>query len=227
MFLVQIERRPDRILARLAVLLNVFLMLANLLASYISGSLAIVRWIYRFYLFSLNGHSNMLWRMVGNDADTWKSCEISNNKRVIDFSRFFSFFFDGEKQSVKYYFSSLKCSVIANTIFFPEICLFMNKDFTPSKNQFILSVFVDSLMDVLTGVTVSVCLWLINKTDYFKYPRGRTRFAFWMSGVYWNSKFLKIRLEIIGVILCSIIMGIANVVVIFSSIMAIIQNEVC
>ena len=54
----------------------------------------------------------------------------------------------------------------------------MSKDFTPSKNQFILSVFVDSLMDVLTGVTVSVCLWLINKTDYFKYPRGRTRFAF-------------------------------------------------
>ncbi|PAV57477.1 hypothetical protein WR25_26893 isoform D [Diploscapter pachys] len=107
----KMERRPDRILARLAVLLNVFLMLANLLASYTSGSLAIV------------------------------------------------------------------------------------------------SVFVDSLMDVLTGVTVSVCLWLINKTDYFKYPRGRTR------------------LEIIGVILCSIIMGIANVVVIFSSIMAIIQNE--
>ncbi|KAK6017519.1 cation efflux family protein, partial [Ostertagia ostertagi] len=52
----------------------------------------------------------------------------------------------------------------------------------------IVSTFVDSFMDISTGLILGLCLWLIKNTNTQKYPRGRER------------------LELLGVILCSIIM---------------------
>ncbi|GMR54886.1 hypothetical protein PMAYCL1PPCAC_25081, partial [Pristionchus mayeri] len=72
----------------------------------------------------------------------------------------------------------------------------------------IISTFVESAMDLTTGLIMGLCLHLIKKTDYYKYPRGRER------------------LETIGVILCAVIMGIANVVIILHSINAIVHGNI-
>ncbi|PIO70809.1 hypothetical protein TELCIR_07320 [Teladorsagia circumcincta] len=72
----------------------------------------------------------------------------------------------------------------------------------------IVSTFVDSFMDVSTGLILGLCLWLIKNTNTQKYPRGRER------------------LELLGVILCSIIMGIANMFLIMQSLSAIITGKV-
>ncbi|GMR45181.1 hypothetical protein PMAYCL1PPCAC_15376 [Pristionchus mayeri] len=72
----------------------------------------------------------------------------------------------------------------------------------------IISTFVESAMDLTTGLIMGLCLHLIKKSDYFKYPRGRER------------------LETVGVVLCSVIMGIANIVIILHSLNAIIHGEI-
>ncbi|KJH46181.1 cation diffusion facilitator family transporter [Dictyocaulus viviparus] len=72
----------------------------------------------------------------------------------------------------------------------------------------IVSTFVDSFMDITTSLVLNVCLWLIHNTNSHKYPRGRER------------------LELLGVILCSMIMGIANMFLIMQSISAIITGKI-
>ncbi|KAE9419204.1 hypothetical protein Angca_009104, partial [Angiostrongylus cantonensis] len=72
----------------------------------------------------------------------------------------------------------------------------------------IVSTFVDSLMDITTSLVLSVCLCLINNTNSHKYPRGRER------------------LELLGVILCSMIMGISNMFLIMQSLSAIIIGKI-
>ncbi|CAI5449326.1 unnamed protein product [Caenorhabditis angaria] len=70
----------------------------------------------------------------------------------------------------------------------------------------IVSTFVDSLMDVSTGVIIGICLRMIEKTDRFHYPRGRAR------------------LELLGVIVCSILMGIANSILVLESVRSILAG---
>lgn len=77
-----------------------------------------------------------------------------------------------------------------------------------SNSLSILSAFVDSFMDVTSGAIIGVCLWLINNTNSFNYPRGRQR------------------LELVGVIICSIIMGIANMAIIMQSVTAILTGDI-
>ncbi|WKY07972.1 hypothetical protein Q1695_007456 [Nippostrongylus brasiliensis] len=72
----------------------------------------------------------------------------------------------------------------------------------------IISTFVDSFMDITTSIVLGTCLWLINNTNSHKYPRGRGR------------------LELLGVILCSIIMGTANMFLVVESISAIISGQI-
>ncbi|CAD6196751.1 unnamed protein product [Caenorhabditis auriculariae] len=77
-----------------------------------------------------------------------------------------------------------------------------------SHSLSIVSTFVDSLMDVTSGAILGVCLWLIENTNSFNYPRGRAR------------------LELLGVILTSILMGIANMVIIAKSISVIVSGDI-
>ncbi|GMS82571.1 hypothetical protein PENTCL1PPCAC_4746, partial [Pristionchus entomophagus] len=72
----------------------------------------------------------------------------------------------------------------------------------------IVSTFVESAMDLTTGLIMFACLRMIKNSDDYKYPRGRER------------------LETVGVILCSIIMGITNIVVILHSINAILNDKI-
>ncbi|GMR52408.1 hypothetical protein PMAYCL1PPCAC_22603, partial [Pristionchus mayeri] len=72
----------------------------------------------------------------------------------------------------------------------------------------IISTFVESAMDLTTGLIMGLCLHLIKKSDFFKYPRGRER------------------LETVGVILCAVIMGISNIVIILHSLNAIVHGNI-
>ncbi|PIC51064.1 hypothetical protein B9Z55_001725 [Caenorhabditis nigoni] len=72
----------------------------------------------------------------------------------------------------------------------------------------IMSTFVDSSMDIACSFVMNICLSAISKTDALKYPRGRDR------------------LELIGVILCSVIMAFANVSMIMQSINSIVNDTV-
>lgn len=62
-------------------------------------------------------------------------------------------------------------------------------------------------MDVVSSVIVFATIWAINNTNRFTYPRGRQR------------------LEIVAVIICSVFMGVANVMMIAQSVQAIINNS--
>ncbi|PIC35195.1 hypothetical protein B9Z55_014625 [Caenorhabditis nigoni] len=72
----------------------------------------------------------------------------------------------------------------------------------------IVSTFVDSLMDVTSGLIIGICLKLIKNTNMFNYPRGRAR------------------LELVGVIICSILMGIANTLLVVESIRSILSGNI-
>ncbi|KAI6174486.1 Cation efflux family protein [Aphelenchoides bicaudatus] len=71
----------------------------------------------------------------------------------------------------------------------------------------IISVFIDSMIDLLSSVIVHMTIWAINNTDKFNYPRGRHR------------------LELMAVIGCSIFMGVANIMLTIRSIEAIVSNQ--
>lgn len=72
----------------------------------------------------------------------------------------------------------------------------------------IVSTFVDSLMDVTSGLIIGICLKLIRNTNMFNYPRGRNR------------------LELVGVIICSILMGISNTLLVMESIRSILEGDI-
>ncbi|EFO87382.1 hypothetical protein CRE_23817, partial [Caenorhabditis remanei] len=72
----------------------------------------------------------------------------------------------------------------------------------------IVSTFVDSLMDVTSSLIIGICLKLIKNTNMFNYPRGRNR------------------LELVGVIICSILMGIANTLLVMESIRSIVGGDI-
>ncbi|VDM41365.1 unnamed protein product [Toxocara canis] len=60
----------------------------------------------------------------------------------------------------------------------------------------IISTFIDSAVDTTSGALIMLSAWAIKNTDMFNYPRGRTR------------------LELVAVLMCSTIMGVANVMMI-------------
>ncbi|KAK6045998.1 cation efflux family protein, partial [Cooperia oncophora] len=72
----------------------------------------------------------------------------------------------------------------------------------------IVNTFVDSCVDITTSLVLGVCLWLIHNTDYHKYPRGRYR------------------LELLGVILCSIILVVSNTFLMLESVTAIVTGQI-
>lgn len=63
-------------------------------------------------------------------------------------------------------------------------------------------------MDCISGVLIYISTWAINNTDTFNYPRGRAR------------------LELIIVLICSVIMGVANIMMIIQSVESIINKSV-
>nr|CDJ83702.1 Cation efflux protein domain containing protein [Haemonchus contortus] len=72
----------------------------------------------------------------------------------------------------------------------------------------IINTFVDSCVDITTSLVLGLCLWLIHNTNTHKYPRGRER------------------LELLGVILCSIILVVSNAFLILESVTAVITGQV-
>ncbi|VDK61803.1 unnamed protein product [Anisakis simplex] len=63
-----------------------------------------------------------------------------------------------------------------------------------------LSTFIDSLVDTTSGLLIMLSTWAIKNTDTFKYPRGRAR------------------LELVAALMCSTIMGVANIMMIIQSV---------
>ncbi|KAK6746622.1 hypothetical protein RB195_000101 [Necator americanus] len=100
--------------------------------------------------------------------------------------------------------------ILARILLMLNICLLFANLFASimSGSLSIVSTFVDSFMDITTSLILGVCLWLIKNTNYYKYPRGRSR------------------LELLGVILCSVIMGIANMFLIMQSVTAILTGKI-
>ncbi|KHN78449.1 Metal tolerance protein 4 [Toxocara canis] len=72
----------------------------------------------------------------------------------------------------------------------------------------IISTFIDSAVDTTSGALIMLSAWAIKNTDMFNYPRGRTR------------------LELVAVLMCSTIMGVANVMMIVQSVGSIINQTV-
>lgn len=77
-----------------------------------------------------------------------------------------------------------------------------------SHSYSVVSAFIDNAMDLTTSLIVQTSVWAINNTNMLNYPRGRER------------------LEIVSVIVCSTIMGVANIMMIVQSAQAIISNQV-
>ncbi|VDN05327.1 unnamed protein product [Thelazia callipaeda] len=72
----------------------------------------------------------------------------------------------------------------------------------------IISTFLDSMVDCVSGILIFISTWAISNTDPFNYPRGRAR------------------LELIIVLICSIIMGVANIMMIIQSVESVITKNV-
>ncbi|GMT35647.1 hypothetical protein PFISCL1PPCAC_26944 [Pristionchus fissidentatus] len=98
---------------------------------------------------------------------------------------------------------------INNFIFYLTIVLIFANSIASylSGSLSILSTLVDSSMDLSTSTIMGICLHQAQQVDP-RYPRGKER------------------LEMIGVILNSVIMGIANVVMIVQSLQAILNDTV-
>lgn len=77
-----------------------------------------------------------------------------------------------------------------------------------SHSLSVTSTFLDSTVDCISGVLIYISTWAITNTDTFNYPRGRAR------------------LELIIVLICSVIMGVANLMMIIQSIESIINKSI-
>uniref|UniRef100_A0A914W8R1 Cation efflux protein cytoplasmic domain-containing protein n=1 Tax=Plectus sambesii TaxID=2011161 RepID=A0A914W8R1_9BILA len=77
-----------------------------------------------------------------------------------------------------------------------------------SNSLSVISTVIDSAMDITSGVVVYIALRAMQKTNPYEYPRGRSR------------------LEPISVIIVSIVMGVANLMMIIQSVQSVINNSV-
>ncbi|CAI4231909.1 unnamed protein product [Auanema sp. JU1783] len=72
----------------------------------------------------------------------------------------------------------------------------------------IISAFVDAFMDITSSAIMALCLSLINRTNFYHYPRGRAK------------------LELVGVMICSVIMGFSNIVLFLSAVLKIAKGNI-
>jgi cation diffusion facilitator family transporter len=103
-----------------------------------------------------------------------------------------------------------KDRILASVIFVVNIAM-LTGNLTAailSGSLSVVSAFIDSSMDIVSAVAINWAVWSINNTNYFNYPRGRER------------------LELVAVIICSVLMGSANIMLIVQSIQAIIFRSV-
>lgn len=63
-------------------------------------------------------------------------------------------------------------------------------------------------MDILSSLILFLSLWAVKHTNFFNYPRGREK------------------LELLAIIMCSVIMGLGNLMMIFQSVQSIINDSV-
>lgn len=77
-----------------------------------------------------------------------------------------------------------------------------------SGSYSVISVFVDALADTICSIIVQVTVFAIKNTNAYKYPRGRQR------------------LELIAVLTSSLLMGVANIMMVLQSIEAIALKNV-
>ncbi|CAG9533744.1 unnamed protein product [Cercopithifilaria johnstoni] len=101
-------------------------------------------------------------------------------------------------------------SVLAGITFATNIILLFANGVASvlSGSLSIISTFLDSAVDCISGVLIYISTWAINNTDTFNYPRGRAR------------------LELIIVLICSVIMGVANIMMIIQSVESIINKSI-
>ena len=77
-----------------------------------------------------------------------------------------------------------------------------------SNSLSVISTVIDSIMDITSGFAIWMTVRAIEKTNPYEYPRGRTR------------------LEPISIIIVSIIMGVANLMMIIQSVQSVINGTV-
>ncbi|VDK62363.1 unnamed protein product [Onchocerca ochengi] len=101
-------------------------------------------------------------------------------------------------------------SILAKITFATNIILLFANGIASvlSGSLSIISTFLDSAVDCISGVLIYISTWAINNTDTFNYPRGRAR------------------LELIIVLICSVIMGVANIMMIIQSVESIINKSI-
>uniref|UniRef100_A0AC35U5K4 ZT_dimer domain-containing protein n=1 Tax=Rhabditophanes sp. KR3021 TaxID=114890 RepID=A0AC35U5K4_9BILA len=73
----------------------------------------------------------------------------------------------------------------------------------------IISTLIDSIMDLTSSGIINCSLYAIKHTDHQKYPRGRGR------------------LDLLSVMICSVIMGIANIMMVIQSVEKMIDDSFC
>ncbi|KAH7729310.1 cation efflux family protein [Aphelenchoides avenae] len=99
--------------------------------------------------------------------------------------------------------------LLASTIFVFNIVMLTGNLIAAilSGSLSVISAFVDSSMDIVSSVAINWAVWSINNTNFFNYPRGRER------------------LELVAVIICSMLMGSANIMLIVQSVQSIISHS--
>uniref|UniRef100_A0AC35TJ84 ZT_dimer domain-containing protein n=1 Tax=Rhabditophanes sp. KR3021 TaxID=114890 RepID=A0AC35TJ84_9BILA len=72
----------------------------------------------------------------------------------------------------------------------------------------IMATLLDSIMDIASNGIINCSLWAVNHTNQYDYPRGRNK------------------LECLSILICSVIMGVANIMMIVQALEAILNNEI-
>uniref|UniRef100_A0A914W9I3 Cation efflux protein cytoplasmic domain-containing protein n=1 Tax=Plectus sambesii TaxID=2011161 RepID=A0A914W9I3_9BILA len=100
--------------------------------------------------------------------------------------------------------------ILAKSTFVVNILLLVAKAFASylSNSLSVISTVIDSAMDITSGLVIWLAVRAIEKTNPYEYPRGRTR------------------LEPISIVIVSIIMGVANLMMIIQSVQSVINNTV-
>ncbi|TMS39041.1 hypothetical protein L596_005633 [Steinernema carpocapsae] len=101
-------------------------------------------------------------------------------------------------------------SILSSLTFSLNVCLLFGNLTAAilSGSLSVVSAFIDSAMDITSGGLIFLSLHAINNTNPYFYPRGRHR------------------LELVAVVISSIIMGVANIMMIIQSVESIVNNNV-
>uniref|UniRef100_A0A1I8AS09 ZT_dimer domain-containing protein n=1 Tax=Steinernema glaseri TaxID=37863 RepID=A0A1I8AS09_9BILA len=101
-------------------------------------------------------------------------------------------------------------SILSSLTFILNVCLLFGNLTAAilSQSLSVVSAFIDSAMDITSGGLIFLSLRAISNTNRYFYPRGRHR------------------LELVAVVISSIIMGVANIMMIIQSAESIINKTV-